>query len=46
MRLLKNHGHTCDGAEDGDVAVRMVEENMKGAAEGGEEGGARRYDSM
>ena len=51
MRLLKNHGHTCDGAEDGDVAVKLVEENLKlgnGNAENGdvEGSGCRRYDSM
>ena len=49
MRLLKNHGHSCDGAEDGDVAVKLVEQIMKKGKEESEdaEGGCRRrYDSM
>ena len=28
-RLLTNHGHMCDGAEDGNQAVRLVAANMK-----------------
>jgi CheY-like chemotaxis protein len=27
-RLLRNHGHQCDEAEDGDVAVRLVKQGM------------------
>lgn len=27
-RILQNHGHTCDQARDGSIAVEMVSENM------------------
>lgn len=28
-RILENHGHTCDQARDGSIAVEMVSESMK-----------------
>ncbi len=28
-RILANHGHTCDQAQDGSIAVEMVSESMK-----------------
>jgi signal transduction histidine kinase/CheY-like chemotaxis protein len=45
-KLLRGAGHTCDEADDGDVAVDKVKELIRQAGGGEDTGGHREYDCI